>query len=145
MPGAAGSQDSLIPGSYIPGATTAPALLNAVFTALRQTYGPWSVRGRATREAAEPVPYALAHTGSLNTQLSVSGGGALQVRVPLLAPLRRAAQLPLRWWCVHGSPFDLAISPGGTRCVSGALPMNSLQRYLCFSRPFWQGCSRRQI
>lgn len=73
------------------------------------------------RELAVPVAYALAHPGPLSTQLGVPGGSALQVRVPFLASLRCPAKVPLRWWCVHGSPFDFA------------MPMNSLQRYLCFS------------
>jgi hypothetical protein len=82
------------------------------------------------------MAYALAHPGPLNTQLSVSGGCALQVRVPLPAPLLGPAKVPRRWRRVHGGLFIFAISSGDARCARGVLPTISLARYLCFSRPF---------
>jgi hypothetical protein len=90
-----------------------------------------SARGRAAREPAVPVAYALAHPGSLNTQLSVPGGSAFQVRVPLAAPLLCSAKVPRRWRSVHGGLLIFAITSGDTRCVNGAVPMTSPQRYLC--------------
>jgi len=58
-----------------------------------------ALRRLPPREPAEPVAYALAQLGPLNTELSAAGGSPLQVRVVLAAKLLCLMKVSLRgWW-----------------------------------------------
>jgi hypothetical protein len=65
------------------------------------------------------VAYSLAQPRTLNTQLSVPGGSALQVRVPITAQLLCLVKVVLAWLIEQHGLLIFAISSGDARCVSG--------------------------